>query len=251
MGNLKNSDLVEVAFWLLIAAIFFSVSFNFNQPIEIYKFGATGWPRVILILIGLAALGNLYHSLKNGSKIQKGRVGASEAPDQVHYKSVVDYLKTAWILLIPLLYAISLKPVGFYFGTPFFISLVMLAWGERRVKFILLKCIYIVMNRARVLLISSRDYINTSDPGGHFTLAATTISTTIIALSLLRDSIRLRTIRNIYQDHNINKCMSVYLKTSWKLIAPIVCNVHIVVPGPNPVFCVIKLEKMGQDTPLV
>ena len=70
MGNLKNSDLVEVAFWLLIAAIFFSVSFNFNQPIEIYKFGATGWPRVILILIGLAALGNLYHSLKNGSKIK-------------------------------------------------------------------------------------------------------------------------------------------------------------------------------------
>jgi hypothetical protein len=120
MGNLKNSDLVEVAFWLLIAAIFFSVSFNFNQPIEIYKFGATGWPRVILILIGLAALGNLYHSLKNGSKIQKGRVGASEAPDQVNYTSVVDYLKTAWILLIPLLYAISLKPVGFYFGTPFF-----------------------------------------------------------------------------------------------------------------------------------
>ena len=103
MGNLKKSDLIEVAFWLLIAAIFFSVSFNFNQPIEIYKFGATGWPRVILILLGLAALGNLYHSLKNGSKIQIGRVGANEAPDQVHYSSAVDYLKTAWILLIPLL----------------------------------------------------------------------------------------------------------------------------------------------------
>lgn len=143
MGNLKKSDLIEVAFWLLIAAIFFSVSFNFNQPIEIYKFGATGWPRVILILLGLAALGNLYHSLKNGSKIQIGRVGANEAPDQVHYSSAVDYLKTAWILLIPLLYAISLKPVGFYFGTPFFISLVMLAWGERRVKFILFNTLLI------------------------------------------------------------------------------------------------------------
>jgi hypothetical protein len=143
MGNLKKSDLIEVAFWLLIAAIFFSVSFNFNQPIEIYKFGATGWPRVILILLGLAALGNLYHSLKNGSKIQIGRVGANEAPDQVHYSSAVDYLKTAWILLIPLLYAISLKPVGFYFGTPFFISLVMLAWGERRVKFILFNTLFI------------------------------------------------------------------------------------------------------------
>ena len=131
MGNLKNSDLVEIVFWLLIAVIFFSVSFNFNQPIEIYKFGATGWPRVILALIGLAALGNLYHSFKNGSKTQQGRVGASEAPDQVYYSSLTDYLKTAWILVIPLLYAISLKPVGFYFGTPFFIALVMLACGDR------------------------------------------------------------------------------------------------------------------------
>ncbi|MAW45366.1 MAG: hypothetical protein CMH05_00585 [Marinovum sp.] len=143
MGNLKNSDLIEIIFWLLIAVVFFSVSFNFNQPIEIYKFGATGWPRVILALIGLAALGNLYHSFKNGSKTQKGRVGASEAPDQVHYSSFIDYIKTAWILVIPLLYAISLKPVGFYFGTPFFIALVMLAWGERRLKFILVSTLFI------------------------------------------------------------------------------------------------------------
>ena len=94
-------------------------------------------------LDGLAALGNLYHSFKNGSKTQKGRVGASEAPDQVHYSSFIDYIKTAWILVIPLLYAISLKPVGFYFGTPFFIALVMLAWGERRLKFILVSTLFI------------------------------------------------------------------------------------------------------------
>ena len=143
MGRLTKSHIIETIVWGLIVIIFFGFSFEFNREIEIYKFGATGWPRVILILLGLAALGNLYHSLKNGSKIQLGRVGANEAPDQVHYSSAVDYLKTAWILLIPLLYAISLKPVGFYFGTPFFISLVMLAWGERRVKFILFNTLFI------------------------------------------------------------------------------------------------------------
>jgi hypothetical protein len=39
--------------------------------------------------------------------------------------------------LLPFAYAISLKPVGFYAGTPVFIALIMLAWGERRLGFIL------------------------------------------------------------------------------------------------------------------
>ena len=76
MGKLSRSDILEAFFWLLIAVIFFAVSFSFNQPIEIYKFGATGWPRVILFLMALVALGNFYHAYSKGSKAQEGRVGA-------------------------------------------------------------------------------------------------------------------------------------------------------------------------------
>ena len=47
------------------------------------------------------------------------------------------YIKTGFILVLPLLYGLSLKPVGFYSGTPIFIALIMIAWGERRVRFIL------------------------------------------------------------------------------------------------------------------
>ena len=57
MGKLSKPDIFEAAFWLLLAIVFFAVSFSFNQPIEIYKFGATGWPRVILFLMALIALG--------------------------------------------------------------------------------------------------------------------------------------------------------------------------------------------------
>ena len=50
MGNLKNSDLIEIIFWLLIAVVFFSVSFNFNQPIEIYNTtGAVGAARAYAV----------------------------------------------------------------------------------------------------------------------------------------------------------------------------------------------------------
>ena len=78
MGHLKNSHLVEAAVWLLIVAIFFGYTFEFNQPIEIYKFGATGWPRVVIALLFLVAAGNLYYQYHHGSAAQKGRVGLAE-----------------------------------------------------------------------------------------------------------------------------------------------------------------------------
>ncbi len=137
MGNHRSSDVIEVVFWLALAIIFFAVSFEFNQPIEIYKFGATGWPRVILFLTAVVAIGNFYQAYKKGAVAHKGRVGALDEADAVHYKSFSQYLQTGWLLILPLIYAISLKPVGFYCSTPFFIALIMVAWGERRASFIL------------------------------------------------------------------------------------------------------------------
>ena len=143
MGKLGRTDIFEAVFWLLIAIIFFAFSFNFNQPIEIYKFGATGWPRVILFLMALVALGNFYQAYSKGSAAQEGRVGAKENDEPIEYTSTGQYIKTGMILILPLLYGLSLKPVGFYSGTPIFIALIMIAWGERRVRFILTNTILI------------------------------------------------------------------------------------------------------------
>ena len=143
MGKLSRPDIFEAVFWLLISVIFFVVSFSFNQPIEIYKFGATGWPRVILFLMALVCLGNFYYAYSKGSKAQEGRVGAKENDEPIEYTSIGQYFKTGVVLMLPLVYALSLKPVGFYSGTPIFIALIMIAWGERRVRFILINTILI------------------------------------------------------------------------------------------------------------
>ena len=131
MGKLSKSTIMEALFWIAIAGLFFSYTFTFNQPIEIYKFGATGWPRVILFLILLVAFGNLYYNFKHGSKAQQDRVGMGDDPDEVSYGSLKTYLKTGFILIIPFLYALSLKPVGFYCATPVFIALIMCAEGMK------------------------------------------------------------------------------------------------------------------------
>ena len=124
MGNLKNSHLIEGTIWLTIVLVFFAFTYDFNQPIEIYKFGATGWPRVILGILLFVTLGNLFHQYRFGSAAQSGRVGISDDDDGADGTT-------------PFLYALSLKPAGFYFATPFFIVFIILLFGERRPRWII------------------------------------------------------------------------------------------------------------------
>ncbi|MDD9823282.1 MAG: hypothetical protein OXU98_10445 [Gammaproteobacteria bacterium] len=62
MGNLKTGHLVEAALWLALAGLLYAYSFRFDKAIEIYRFGASAWPRAVLLLIAVAAVGQLlYH----------------------------------------------------------------------------------------------------------------------------------------------------------------------------------------------
>jgi len=125
--------------WLLIVVVFFVYSFEFNQPIEIYKYGATAWPRVVLLLLLIATLGNLYYQFRNGSAAQESRMGVSDDSDQgADFSDVPTALRMCAVLFVPFLFAWLLKPVGIYFSAPFFIAAIMWLFGERRWKAILL-----------------------------------------------------------------------------------------------------------------
>ena len=63
----------EAGIWLTIATVFFIYSFEFNQNIEIYKFGATGWPRAVVLMLLFVIAGNIFHQRIQGSSIQAGR----------------------------------------------------------------------------------------------------------------------------------------------------------------------------------
>lgn len=136
MGRLSKPNLIEAAIWFAIAATFFAYTFEFNQPIEIYKFGATAWPRVIVVLLFVATAGNLYYQYVHGSAPQPGRVGMVEA-EEANYSDWSTRLKMVAVLLTPFLFAWLLKPVGIYFGAPFFIAAIIWLFGERRWRAIL------------------------------------------------------------------------------------------------------------------
>ena len=133
MGRLKRPHVIEAAIWFAIAAIFFAYSFEFNQPIEIYKFGATAWPRTIIFLLLIATAGNLYFQYCNGDASQEGRLGAGESEETGAFDSWSARLKMLAVLLTPFIFAVLLKPVGIYFAAPFFIAIIIWLFGERRI----------------------------------------------------------------------------------------------------------------------
>jgi len=135
MGRLTRTHLVEAVIFLLIVAVFYAFSFEFNQTIEIYRFGATAWPRVVLAMLLIATLGNIWFQYKHGS-VSQGTIGQSD--DEADYSDPGMIPRMAAVLLTPFVFAWLLKPVGIYFSAPFFIAAIIWLFGERRWKAILL-----------------------------------------------------------------------------------------------------------------
>ena len=140
LGHLTRNNLVEAAVFLLIVGVFFGFSFEFNQPIEIYIFGATAWPRVIIGLLLIATLGNIWFQYKHGAATQ-GTLGQND--ERADFSAPGTLPRMVAVLLIPFMFAWLLKPVGIYFSAPFFIAIIIYLFGERRWKAILLMTVII------------------------------------------------------------------------------------------------------------
>lgn len=110
MGNLRKGHLVEFGLWMSLCLFLYVFSFEFDKTIEIYKFGASAWPRAIILLIAIAALGQLYHQWKHGDEASSQMLGAAaddnaeEAAHESHHDTVKWYLSTLALLSIPFIY---------------------------------------------------------------------------------------------------------------------------------------------------
>ena len=140
MGRLTLSNLIEAAIFFLIVGIFYAFSFEFNQPIEIYIFGATAWPRVVIFLLLLATFGNLWFHYRHGNATQ---ATLGQTDDKADFSEAGTVRRMVTVLLTPFVFAYLLKPVGIYFSAPFFIAAIIWLFGERRWKAILIMTLFI------------------------------------------------------------------------------------------------------------
>ena len=110
LGKLKTSHLVEGGLWLAFCLFLWVYSYEFDRDIEIYKFGASSWPRAIIILMALAAIGQLVHHYFRGDEASSEMIskavddGSHEAAEEAHHSSVSWYLSTFALLVIPFAY---------------------------------------------------------------------------------------------------------------------------------------------------
>jgi hypothetical protein len=134
MGKLTSGQWTEIIIWLAVAGLAFGYSFEFDRDIEFYKFGASGWPRVIIAMIFLGAVGQFIQDLL---KAKTDPVYDPGYFSQFSEHGPAFMVRMGLTLALPMVYAILLQGMGYYFLTPFFLGFYLYLTGERRIKMLI------------------------------------------------------------------------------------------------------------------
>jgi hypothetical protein len=135
MGKLTAGQWTEVVIWLVIAVTAYYFTFEFDRNIEFYKFGASGWPRVIIVMIFLGAIGQFVQDLV---KAKTNPVYDPGYFSKFSEHGSAFFIRMGLTLALPLVYAALLQGMGYYFLTPFFLAAYLYLTGVRRVKMLIL-----------------------------------------------------------------------------------------------------------------
>ena len=123
--------IVEWAVWIALALIAFNITYVFDKPIEGYRYGATGWPRVVLIAIMVGATFQLlfqYLGWEEDSEEEEAS-GKSARENRLSH-----FLGMLAVFAVPFIYLWLLPRTGFYLTTPFFIVAYMAVLNVRSWK---------------------------------------------------------------------------------------------------------------------
>ncbi|KPK21695.1 MAG: hypothetical protein AMK69_21270 [Nitrospira bacterium SG8_3] len=131
----SSSEIFEGLIWITIACVAFVLTYKFNEPLAHYRYGASGWPRTLILGIVIFAVINALWSLFLARR--QGTVNAGEAPlpEKLPSRSATGasvHVKRIGSFAVPLLYLFLIPRAGFYILTPLFIAGYMVLLGERR-----------------------------------------------------------------------------------------------------------------------
>ena len=133
----------EGLIWLAFAALAYFLTYEFDQPLRGYALGATTWPRAIILMIGLGAVGLLVSGLlKPGAETDRSADLDSsfdaESEASPPAASTAEFWRQALEpkrLLsfgLPLVYVAAMHRFGFLFVSPVFLLAYMYLFGYRK-----------------------------------------------------------------------------------------------------------------------
>jgi hypothetical protein len=121
--------------WITIACVAFALTYQFDEPLAQYRYGASGWPRTLIISIVIFAVINAAWSVflsRGPGAVDAGEAQVSDSPPVRAAAGISIYLKRLGTFAVPLLYLFLMPRAGFYIMTPLFIAGYMALLGERR-----------------------------------------------------------------------------------------------------------------------
>lgn len=117
--NEKLALAMEWFVWVALALIVYNITFEFDKPVEGYRYGATGWPRAVLIAIIFGAtLQFIFQWFGWEATEDEESDGAENRATKLNWTARI---RTASIFIVPLVFLWLLPRTGFYLTTPLFI----------------------------------------------------------------------------------------------------------------------------------
>jgi len=125
-GKPKLTLCLEWGFWVALAAASYWLTFDFDEPLDIYRFGASGWPRFILVCIVVGATSQLILGLQKERREAAGPANDSATAGEAEGEAEAPTRRPVsprlfGIFVLPLAYLLLLPRTGFFFTTPFFV----------------------------------------------------------------------------------------------------------------------------------
>jgi hypothetical protein len=129
---------VEFAIWLTVAAGMWAYSYAFDKELSTYALGPVWWPRIIIILITLAAIGAFAADWRARRLQHASSHGASTSADTPDVMDSNARMRVAAALIVPLVYVWLLPLAGYFATTPIFLATYMYVLGINRWRTILI-----------------------------------------------------------------------------------------------------------------
>lgn len=130
---LFSKPVLEWLFWLALAAMVYSLTGRFDDPIAEYRFGAAGWPRALCAALVIGATGQLIYKLSRKQPPQDA-VMDSEAAETQESLSLGSKLQRFGVFAAPFIYLYLTPEIGFYVSTPLLIIALLLLLEVRSLK---------------------------------------------------------------------------------------------------------------------
>ena len=122
----------EWLFWSLLVTIMWLQTDSFSEPIAEFRFGADGWPKMVLLGIFVGATGQMALGLFEALRTQSQTKTDKAPPRQISRWQQIA------IFALPLFYLWLMHRIGFFVATPIFIAAYLWVLEVRRLQPVLL-----------------------------------------------------------------------------------------------------------------